>query len=148
MVNRQLARKAERDNPPTGRFVEVNGVQVHYREYGQGEPLVLLHGNGTMIQDFEVSGLSDKAAKNHRVIAIDRPGFGHSSRPRGSIWTPDAQADLIHAVLQKIGVSKATILGHSWGTSVAIAFALKYPQAVKALVLASGYYYPSARADV
>jgi len=51
-------------------------------ERGEGEPLVLLHGNGSMIQDFKSSGLIDMAAAEYRVIAFDRPGHGHSDRPR------------------------------------------------------------------
>jgi pimeloyl-ACP methyl ester carboxylesterase len=109
---------------------------------------VLLHGNGSMIQDFESSGLLAMAAKKYRVIAFDRPGFGHSERPRATIWTPEAQADLIHAALSMIGISRVIVLGHSWGASVATALALKYPQDVGGLVLTSGYYYPSVRADV
>jgi pimeloyl-ACP methyl ester carboxylesterase len=101
-----------------------------------------------MIQDFQSSGLIDLAAKRYRVIAIDRPGFGHSDRPRSIVWTPQAQADLIAAALKKIGVPRAIILGHSWGTLVALALAVKYPQEIQALILASGYYYPTARGDV
>jgi pimeloyl-ACP methyl ester carboxylesterase len=148
VYNRHRADEAERDNPPAGRFVEIDGVRLHYVERGEGEPLVLLHGNGSMVQDFESSGLLDMAAQKYRLIAFDRPGFGHSERPRSTVWTPQAQADLIHAALQKIGVTRAIVLGHSWGASVAVALAQKYPQAVASLVLASGYYYPSARADV
>jgi pimeloyl-ACP methyl ester carboxylesterase len=148
LLNRWLAQKAERRNPPLGRFITVDGVRLHYVDRGTGTPLVLLHGNGSMIEDFQSSGLIDLAAKNYRVIAIDRPGFGHSNRPRSTVWTPQAQADLIAAALKKIGVPRAIILGHSWGTLVALALAVKYPQEVQALVLASGYYYPTARADV
>jgi len=101
-----------------------------------------------MIQDFQSSGLIDLAAKNYRVIAFDRPGFGHSDRPRGKIWTPEAQADLIAAALKEMGVPRSVVLGHSWGTLVALPLAVKYPQQVQALVLASGYYYPNVRADV
>ena len=148
LVNRYLAKKAERVNPPIGRFITVNGVRLHYFERGTGTPLVLLHGNGSMIEDFQCSGLIDLAAKKYRVIAFDRPGFGHSERPRSTIWTPAAQADLIAAALKEIGVTRAIVLGHSWGTLVALALAMKYPQEVQALILASGYYYPNARADV
>jgi pimeloyl-ACP methyl ester carboxylesterase len=148
VFNRERAKQAERDNPAAGRFVEIDGVRLHYVDCGRGEPLVLLHGNGSMIQDFESSGLIGLAAAKYRVIVFDRPGFGHSERPRSTIWTPEAQADLFHAALNKIGVSRAIVLGHSWGASVATALALKYPEAVGSLVLASGYYYPSARADV
>lgn len=148
LVNRQLAKRAERRYRPIGRFLTVNGMRLHYLERGEGDPLILLHGNGSMIEDFESSGLIDMAAKKYRVIVFDRPGYGHSERPRGTIWTPEAQADLLHRAMQKIGVSRAIVLGHSWGASVAIALALKYPKAVNGLILASGYYYPSVRGDV
>jgi pimeloyl-ACP methyl ester carboxylesterase len=101
-----------------------------------------------MIEDFVSSGLLDQAAKKHRVIAFDRPGFGHSDRPPGTAWTPMAQADLIAATLKEIGVSNWLVLGHSWGTLVAIALALRYPQEAQAVILVSGYYFPAARADV
>jgi len=77
-----------------------------------------------MIEDFQSSGLIDLAAKKYRVIAIDRPGFGHSDRPRSTVWTPEAQGDLIAAALKGIGVPRAIVLGHSWGTLVAVALAL------------------------
>jgi pimeloyl-ACP methyl ester carboxylesterase len=148
LVNTRLAKKAERDNPPTGGFVEVDGIRMHYVERGKGEPLVLLHGSGSSVQDFQSSGLIGLASKQFRVIAFDRPGFGHTVRPRGKVWTPEAQAELFAAALRKIGVSRAIVLGHSWGASAAVALALRYPRLVDALVLISGYYYPSVRPDV
>ena len=101
-----------------------------------------------MIEDFQSSGLIDLAARSYRVIAFDRPGFGHSDRPRNVVWTPAAQAELLRGALDRLGVSQAIVLGHSWGASVAVALALKYPGLVRGLVLASGYYYPSFRPDV
>ena len=148
LVNRRLARNAENDNPPPGQFLEVNGVRLHYVERGSGPPLVLLHGNGSMIQDFETSGLIDLAARNYRVIVFDRPCFGHSDRPRNVVWTPAAQAELINSALERLGVSHAIVLGHSWGASVAVALALTCPNLVQGLVLASGYYYPTLCPDV
>ena len=148
LLNHWLARKAERRNPPRGRFIKVQGVRLHYVERGTGPALVLLHGNGSMIEDFQSSGLIELAARKYRVIAFDRPGFGHSDRPRHITWTPEAQASLIAAALEKIEVPSAIILGHSWGTLVALALGMSYPRRVQALVLTSGYYYPTARADV
>jgi len=148
VVNAQLARKAKRDNPPKGKFIEIDGVRLHYVERGTGRPLVLFHGNGSMIQDFESSGLIDLAVKNYKVIVFDRPGFGHSLRPRNVVWTPEAQADLFGKALVRLNVSQAIVLGHSWGASVAVALAIKHPSLVEALVLASGYYFPTPRADV
>jgi len=147
-LNYLLAKRAEQANPPEGHFVEIDGVSLHYVERGEGEPVVLLHGNGSMIQDFETSGLLDMAAKSYRVIVFDRPGYGHSSRPRSVIWTANAQAKLIRKALRALGVERAVILGHSWGASVAVALALHYTELVRGLVLASGYYYPSVRSEV
>jgi pimeloyl-ACP methyl ester carboxylesterase len=147
LMNRQLAKKAQRDNPPKGRFIEIDGVRLHYVERGSGRPVVLFHGSGSMIQDFESSGLIDLAAKTYRTIVFDRPGFGHSSRPRGVVWTPAVQADLFRKALERLGVERAIVLGHSWGAAVAVALATRHPSFVEALVLASGYYYPSARTD-
>jgi pimeloyl-ACP methyl ester carboxylesterase len=148
ITNYLLAKKAERRNPPKGRFLTVRGVRLHYVEQGSGPALVLLHGNGSMIEDFQSSGLIEMAAKKYRVIAFDRPGFGHSNRPRSTVWNPQAQAELIRTAMSEIGVTESVVLGHSWGTLVALAFAMTHPQNVKALILVSGYYYPTARADV
>jgi pimeloyl-ACP methyl ester carboxylesterase len=142
-------RQAERDNPPIGQFLEVDGVRLHYLERGQGQPLVLLHGNGSMIQDFDTSGLIDIASEHYRVIVFDRPGYGHSARPRrGKTWNPKAQADLLHKALQRLHVERPIVVGHSWGTLVALALALDYPAYVHRLVLLSGYYFPTVRLDV
>jgi pimeloyl-ACP methyl ester carboxylesterase len=148
IVNRQLAEKAQRDNPPQGQFIDIDGVRLHYVERGNGRPLFLFHGNGSMIQDFESSGLIDLAAENYRVIVFDRPGFGHSLRPRNVVWTPEAQADLLMTALDRLHVQRAIVLGHSWGASVAVALAIRHPAFVEALVLASGYFFPTARVDV
>ena len=145
---RAKAKQAEAENPPRGRFVEVDGVRLHYIERGEGPVLVLLHGNGVMANDFEHSGLLDRAAERYRVIVFDRPGFGYSERPRSKVWTPQAQARLLHHALQELDVESAIVLGHSWGTMVALAMALEAPDFVRGLVLLSGYYYPSLRADV
>jgi pimeloyl-ACP methyl ester carboxylesterase len=141
------AREAERRTPPVGAFITVNGVRLHYVERGRGEALVLIHGNGTMIQDFLSSGIVDDLARRFRVIIIDRPGYGYSDRPRG-LWTPRAHATLYQKALQQLGITQAVVLGHSWGALVAVALALQAPQLVRSLILASGYYYPTLRADV
>jgi len=97
------AAKAEQANPPMGKFVEANGVRLHYAEQGEGEPLLLLHGTGMLVQDFVTSGLLGSAAERFRVIAIDRPGFGYSKRPHTKQWTVAAQADLFASPSLRIG---------------------------------------------
>lgn len=142
------ARRTERANPPLGKFIDVDGVQLHYIERGEGQPVVLLHGQGLTAIDFETSGLLDLLSAKYRVIAFDRPGYGYSSRPRGKLWGPAAQAKLLRNALGRLGVERPTVVGHSWGTLVAIAMALEYPDYVRSLALLSGYYYPSLRFDV
>ena len=147
-ANYALARRAERRNPPDGRFIQIDGVRLHYTDRGTGSAVILLHGNGTMARDFELSGLIGLLAKDHRVIAFDRPGFGYSKRPRDRIWTAEAQAILLWRALCEIGVHRPVIVGHSWGALVAIAMALRHPADTAGVTLLSGYYYPSARRDV
>jgi pimeloyl-ACP methyl ester carboxylesterase len=115
---------------------------------GTGPVVVLLHGNGVLLQDFVSSGVLDLAAKRYRIIAFDRPGFGYSDRPRTTTWTPARQAALLSGALLEIGVERAVVVGHSWGAMVALAMALNQPGLVSGLVLLSGYYYGTARADV
>ena len=141
------SRRAERAQPPVGQLLEVDGVRLHVVERGEGPPVVLIHGNMVSQRDFEASGLMERLARNHRVIAFDRPGFGHSSRPRDRLWTPTAQAELLHAALAQLGVEHAVVVGHSMGAMVALALALDHPEDVRRLVLLGGYYYPTARVD-
>jgi pimeloyl-ACP methyl ester carboxylesterase len=152
-VVRARTLKAEHDHPPAGKFINVEGVQLHYLERGpvalnSAGTVVLLHGNGTMADDFDISGVLDLAATHYRVVAFDRPGYGHSTRPRGKMWTPRAQAQLLHQAFRRLGIERPIIVGHSWGTLVAMQLALDYPEEVRSLVLLSGYYFPTLRLDV
>jgi pimeloyl-ACP methyl ester carboxylesterase len=148
VVNYRRARAAERAHPPIGRFLEVDGIDVHYIEKGEGPPLVFLHGNGASVEDFVLSGLMDRLAENHRVIAIDRPGSGYTGRPRARVWTAAAQAALLRRAVQRLGVQRPIVMGHSWGAVVAMAWALAHQEELAGVVLMSGYYYPTFRRDV
>lgn len=68
-------------------------------ERGAGPDLVLLHGNALYANDFNLSGLPDRAAEHYHVIAFDRPGFGYSARPGATSWTPKEQAKLLYKAL-------------------------------------------------
>ncbi|HZO54376.1 MAG TPA: alpha/beta hydrolase [Bryobacteraceae bacterium] len=138
-------------NPPIGEFLAIDGVRLHFIMRGDPDapPLVMFHGNGALLQDLTISGLVDAASKKFRVICFDRPGFGHSSRPRTFIWSPERQAELFAAALTRLGVERMLVLGHSWGTLVALAMAASRDgKRVKGLVLISGYYFPTWRFDV
>jgi pimeloyl-ACP methyl ester carboxylesterase len=137
-------------NPPIGEFLNVDGVRLHYIIRGDPDapPLVMFHGNGTLLQDLIISGLVDAAAHKFRVICFDRPGFGHSSRPRATLWSSERQAELFWVALTRLGIERTIVLGHSWGTLVALAMAARHGERVKGLVLISGYYFPTWRFDV
>jgi pimeloyl-ACP methyl ester carboxylesterase len=141
------ARKAARNRRPAGDFLEVDGVRLHYIDRGAGSPVVLLHGNGSMIEDFEASGIVESLSRRFRVIAFDRPGFGLTNRPRSRVWTASAQAELIHRALARLGVEPGVVLGHSWGALAAAALAIAHPEDVRWLVLVAGYYFPRPRTE-
>ncbi len=147
VANTVAARRAERRHPPEGRFVDVDGVRLHYTDRGAGRPIVLIHGNATSGQDFYTSGVAEVLVRTNRVISFDRPGSGYSERPRGHAWTAGQQAELLHKALAKLDVRRPVVVGHSWGTVVALALALDHPADTAGLVLLSGYYFPTVRLD-
>lgn len=104
-----------------------------------------MHGNGALPDDFNLPGLQGSAARPYRLIAFDRPGFGYSARPGPRKWPPEEQARLFFQALHQMGVERPMIIGHAWGTLVALAMALEFPKYVRAIALVSGCYYPAAR---
>jgi len=143
----QRARRAEQEHPPRGAFLKVDGVRLHYLDRGEGTPVILLHGNAVRLEDWVVSGIIDRLAERHRVIAFDRPGYGHSERPRNRLWTPAAQARLLQKTFAQLRISRPVVVGQSQGAQVALALALDPDAAVRHLILVSGYFFPSFRLD-
>lgn len=141
----------ERLGDEESRFVELNGVTVHYKIYGGGEPvMVLLHGFGAYLFSFEpvVSELSEYGT----VIAFDRPAFGFTERPILDTWscqnpyTNEFAADLTVALMDSLGLEKAILVGHSAGGAVAMLTYFGHPERVEALVLEDAAVYGSGGA--
>ena len=141
------SRRADRQNPAEGRYIDVDRVRLHYVERGEGPAVVLIHGNNVWWRDFLACGLVDSLSRNHRVFVFDRPGYGHSERPRDRLWTPSAQASVISKAMLELGLADAAVVGHSMGSLVALALALDHPDQVRTLTLLSGYYFPKLRLD-
>jgi pimeloyl-ACP methyl ester carboxylesterase len=139
-------RRGERNFPPAGKIAEIDGTRLHYVERGNGRPVVLLHGNPGFVQDFTLGSdnLVDALARDHRVVVVDRPGHGYSERPSDAGTTPREQARLIHDLLQRLGVERPILVGHSWGGGLALVYAERYPREIAGLVLAGTRAYPSA----
>ncbi|MEA2789496.1 MAG: hypothetical protein QOG73_1902 [Acetobacteraceae bacterium] len=146
-ANALIARRTDKRHPPRGPFLTVDGSKLHYSDRGDGTPIVLIHGNAVTGDDWNTSGVADLLLRTHRVIIFNRPGFGHSERPRGTVWTPSRQADLIHGALLQLGIERPVVVGHSLGTIVALAMAERYQSDIAALVLLSGYYFWTLRPD-
>jgi len=131
---------------PDSHFVEVQGLRIHYKVAGQGQPtLVLLHGFGASL--FSWREVMAPLSRYGTVIAFDRPAFGLSSRPLPGEWsgenpyTVEAQADQTVALLDALGVEKAVLVGHSAGGTVAVLTALRHPERVQGLVLVAPAVY-------
>jgi pimeloyl-ACP methyl ester carboxylesterase len=148
LFTRHQSNKAEAQNPPQGRFLNVDGIRLHYLDRGEGDPIVFIHGNGSSVADLELSSITALPRERHRVIAIDRPGFGYSERPEGQAFTAGEQARLIAKALGQLGVRSPLVVAHSWGTLIALEMALQKEFPIRGLVLLSGYYFPTARVDV
>ncbi len=134
---------------PDSRFVEVNGLTVHYKVAGDGEPTwVLLHGFASSVFSWrEVMVPLAEMEEIGRVIAFDRPAFGLTERPLLDEWTgenpytPEAQVALTVGLMDALGVSRATLVGNSAGGAVAMRVALAHPERVDALVLVDAAVY-------
>lgn len=131
---RATTRKVERLVPPEGDFVEVDGVRLHYVERGSGPTtLLLVHGLAGNARHFTYR-LLEALARDHRVIAIDRPGSGYSTHLPGESG-PQAQAALLAAFIEVKQLDRPVVVGHSLGGAVALALALHHPAQARALAL-------------
>jgi pimeloyl-ACP methyl ester carboxylesterase len=137
----------ERRFPPTGRFVEVDGCRLHYREEGPNEEpargaVVLLHGASSNLVE-SMLGLGGSLSQSYRVLAFDRPGHGWSERKPGlSEAEPARQAVLIAGALRQLGVRNAVIVGHSWSGAIVPHLALDHVDVTGAILVLSGITSP------
>jgi pimeloyl-ACP methyl ester carboxylesterase len=111
-------------------FAQIGKLRIHYLERpGPGAPVVLIHGLPGTAEDFdEVTPL----LAGHRTIAIDRPGFGYST---GGYVRFGRQLQVLHELLAKLHVGRPILVGHSYGGTIALGFAERYPREVRGLVL-------------
>ena len=118
-------------DPDAGKYANVNGIKIYYEEYGEGEPLLLLHGNSSSISLFEKQ--IPEFRKQYRVIAVDTRGQGKSSED-GKTYTYDLFADDMNALLDYLRLDSVNIVGWSDGGNTGLLMAMKYPKKVKKLV--------------
>lgn len=132
-----IVRKIDAALPAQGQWVDVAGGRIHYVEMGpkdaKGPVVVMIHGIMGQLRHFSYN-FAERIAADHRVILIDRPGWGHSTisgkRPPISV-----QADMIAEALAKLGIEKPVVVGHSMGGAVSLALAIRHPEAARSLAL-------------
>lgn len=127
--------------PKNGKFANILGTNVHYLDQGSGSPVVLIHGFASSVGVW--APVLPVLEREHRVIAVDLKGFGHTSRPEGD-YSPAAQANMVLGLLDELGIDATTpvaVVAHSWGSSVALALALAAPDRVSRIALYDAWVY-------
>jgi proline iminopeptidase len=120
-------------------YIDANGVLIYYVEFGKGEPLVVLHGGPGADHAYFLPWLLPMA-RTHRLIFIDERGSGQSQRLQDvTKYTIENMADDVEAVRVALGLGKIDLLGHSCGGVLAEAYALKYQQHLRHLILNSTF---------
>jgi pimeloyl-ACP methyl ester carboxylesterase len=134
----------QRIYPQQGRTIDVAGARLNVVELGPrdaaGPPVVIIHGASSNLESMRPVG--DLLAKHHRVILIDRPGHGWSTRDDLGNSTPAIQAKMIDEVLEKLGAGSAVIVVHSLAGALGPLLALDYPRRVAGLVMLAPVAYP------
>jgi pimeloyl-ACP methyl ester carboxylesterase len=141
LFSRRTARRIDAFLPPTGSFVEVEGVRLHVRDEGRGPALLLIHGLGGQMAHFNYGAVRE-LSQRYRVVTVDRPGSGHSIRPAGIPADLATQARALAALVERLGLERPTVVGHSLGGATALTLALNHPDKVGALALVAPLTHP------
>jgi len=132
------ARKVESLLPPKGRFVDVPGTRLHVRDFGEEHPgrpaILMIHGLAGQLSHYTY-GVAGKLAARHRVIVVDRPGSGYSTRAPETPADLSTQAAAMAALIRNLASGPCFVVGHSLGGAVALTLALEHPQQVAGLAL-------------
>jgi pimeloyl-ACP methyl ester carboxylesterase len=136
----------ERRNPPAGSFIDINGAELHYVHVQAPQnpdlpPIVFIHGASGNLMD-QMVPLRPVLEGRAELLFVDRPGHGWSQRGSGGNETQAGQASSIAELMKRLGIRQAIIVGHSFGASIAVAFALDHPEMTRGLLFLSGATHP------
>lgn len=134
-VTWRIRRRAEKLVPPPGKFVTVDGNRIHYVERGDGPPILMVHGLGGT--QFHFRPLFAGLEKDFRLVAVDRPGSGFSTRRGHLPGSPREQAAFLVSFMEAVGIDRPLVVGHSLGGAVTLALALDFPEKIAGIVLVS-----------
>lgn len=123
-------------SPEIGKSIVVNGVNVNYHDQGTGFPITLIHGSGPGVSAWANWRLIIPVlAQQARVIAPDMLGFGFTQRVPGQNYSMDIWVEQTLGLLDALGIEQTDLVGNSFGGALALAFAIRYPNRVRRLVL-------------
>src|ERR1700750_223704 len=129
------AKRVEALLPPRGRFMDIDGQRIHYVDTGGSTPaIVMIHGLGGNLLHFGYA-MADKLSNDFRVILVDRPGAGYSTRPEGAPATLTAQAKTMATLIRRLDLKQPLVVGHSLGGALSLAIALDHPDCAGGLAL-------------
>lgn len=129
-----IARRVTKGFPPEGKFLDVGADRVHYTDRGAGPAIVFVHGLCGNLRNFAYLDM-ERLARSHRVIVIDRPGAGRSVRGADSPANIYAQARMVAQCIEKLGLDKPVLVGHSLGGAISLAVGLNHPHVIRRLAL-------------
>ena len=122
--------------PEIGATADANGIKTNYLEAGSGDPVVLVHGSGPGVTSYANWRLVlPELGKDFRCVAPDMVGFGFSERPAGVEYGVQTWADQVVGLMDTLGLSKAHLIGNSFGGAIALRVAVQHPERVDKMVL-------------
>ncbi len=120
-------------------FLDIDGWRIRFETHGElGQPLVFLHGYGSSLSDWR--GIIPSVCETNRCLLLDLPGFGWSDKLKGR-YRPADLAVVVAKAMDEVGMQRAHIVAHSWGSAVALSLALGQPKRVLSLCLTGAWVY-------
>ena len=132
--------------PFTSNTLNLDSYKYHYLDEGQGDPLVMVHGNPTW--SFYYRNLIIELKRSYRCVVPDHMGMGKSDKPQNYSYTLSQHIDNLESLVDKLGLKNITLVLHDWGGAIGMGFAVRQPQKVKRLVLFNTAAFLSERIPI
>lgn len=129
--------------PFKSRWFETETGRIHYIDEGNGAPILFCHGNPTW--SFLYRDVIRRLRERFRCVAVDYFGFGLSDRPEGFGYTPAEHAQVVAALVGRLGLENLCVMGQDWGGPIGLGAALADPQRIRGLIIGNSWFWPTDR---
>ncbi len=143
--HKESAKKSIYGKNKSGKYIDINDAKIYYEEYGQGEPLIFLHGNNGSIEDFYQQ--IPFFAKHYRVIVLDTRGQGRSTDLTKTPYTYEVFSNDLFQIIQKLNLKKVNLVGWSDGGNTALIFNAQHPELINKIVTIGAVLNPNGVKD-